>query len=525
MSTICSKLPRNTIAEYWNDSLAEALVELATHDGDKVLACHLTLYSPSTRETFIPSRPEFFLGNGEREHDVTRVIVLIDDIYDMYARLSEEGHIFHAPRQEENFKLSMGRFRGLDYSDPESAESLLVPLEVRLRTLETLSVWRRSELVYAEALAASLNASFTVFAVKHRFEVLDRIVREPEIRVAYLSHEITQPRQKNLNTPGVWPPIAHEINQLSPSFLEGGIALIHPTGIDELRLAGQLLADRWPLQGIDSEDGHLCYDTPDGFGAPEYRDLLAQPGLDVGDDGELEVGLRHFVAHVSDEISARDHLLVSSCDGLVLYRPFSTTGLDSSGAEDEVNTWSKRWLAYPEKADAPRLVSLNTFDDFDLRIGKLDEHEIGDVISQLRPALSMKGWPKNRIMQVIQNLDLDDPMESVSSTMLDEISGADTLSDELEEAAGIVLFQKFLDWFAYVQMVGSRPGAALIAAETSDELKTPTTVSQIAKILSGERDAAQVTATTIASYLETRSHTESLGFLRSIVQKPDSNLI
>ena len=205
MAEVCSKLPRAVVSRYWRQALCDSLKALADPpDGPLALACHLTLFTPNRREYFVPGRPQDFLGaGGGPAHEVARVVVLIDDIYDMYARLSGPCDVFNEKQQIQNYNDYVKKLSGQSLLDPNSETPELLEFDVRRQSLESLAAWRRSELVQAEALASALgNVPLTVLGVKHHMSVLESLILQPETRVAYLSHKITEARKFNKKNPG-----------------------------------------------------------------------------------------------------------------------------------------------------------------------------------------------------------------------------------------------------------------------------------------------------------------------------------
>jgi hypothetical protein len=273
------------VSHYWRKALRDSLVTLEEPGVEaRALACHLTLFNPNRREHFVPGRPQDFLGATDGPvGKVARVVVLIDDIYDMYARLSD-GEVLDEEQQKLNYNDFVFKLIGKSLLDPVEGSPELLRLEVRRRALESLAAWRRAELVQAEALANALgNVPLTVLGVKHRVSALESLILNPSIRVAYLSHKITEARKFNRGVPAQvvsqeerWPDFVREINSLSPPFEQAGIILLHPTAIDELRMGPAEkpigLTDRWPLQEEDKD--LLLYSPPPKGTAPEHTDLL-----------------------------------------------------------------------------------------------------------------------------------------------------------------------------------------------------------------------------------------------------------
>lgn len=514
MSHLCSKLPRHEVSHYWSEALRGSLDEL--DDGSetsRLLVCHLTLFSPVTREMYIPCSPGSFVetGDGLPPHEVERVVVLIDDIYDMYARLSGSGGVLNEEQHKENYANHIHALDGLDLRATAQDDALL-SFEVRVRTLEFLAGWRRAELLQAEMLANTLGAPLTVLGAKHSLAALQRLVVDPSVRSAYLSHKITDPRIANRQTPGQWMPLVDEVNSLSGPLLAEDIVLIHPTAIDELRMAtwsGNIgLTDRWPLQNPDSDtaprDGAtsgLAYLTPDRLDPPDYLELFDATALGSGDTAMSAKGrFRGFEMSIFEEISARDHLLVSYSDALVLYRPV-IFGVDSSGARSEVNHWQQRWRsASPAPTpSSPRLVSLHVYGDIDERLIRLTLDERSELKQRIKNGLEEENLDPTQAAALVAGL-------VPRSTHLHALSGAENHEASLEYASKEALHQLLLNWVSNVTKAGARNGAALIASGNESSLREPETVALVAAVIDGRGDPIFTTAGSITRYIR---HTSS----------------
>ena len=514
MADVCSKLPRKAVSQYWRQALGASLESLETvTDRPLGLACHLTLFSPHRREFYVPGRPEDFLNLPDgRSCEVCRVVVLIDDIYDMYARLSMPTEVFSEDQQVQNYNDHVKKLSGYSLLDPDTGSPQLLRLEVRRRSLESLAAWRRAELIQAEVLANALGGvPLTVLGVKHRLSSLETLIHEPRTRVVYVSHKITEARRHNRNHPGEWPPFVKEVNSLSAPFEESGIVLLHPTAIDELRTesSSQLisLTDRWPLQEDVPE--RLIYCPPGNNDPPDYKDLFSRYDFETENTKEQAVAIfRGFELGVFHDIASRDHLLVSSTDGLLLYRPLVVNGEDSGGARAEVAHWLQRWMSEPSR---PRLVAIHTFDDIDLRLKLLREDERTELARRIKFALQEQGFDREQAKALLE-------AKSATSTHLQEIWSKEKLEQEFENAAGIALVQCFFSWLCNVQPSKGRLGAMIVAASSEEELRSIDTVRLVASLLKGDEvNTIAETARHITAYALSRGHETLSGLARTLV--------
>lgn len=341
MSRICGTNDRDTVLGWWHTAAEKSLKKLkeSTFTAN-ILACHLTYFSPTRLEFYAPAISRLF---PEPNADITvkRVVVLIDDIYDMRHRLPDS--LFDSDFYIEHVrKLTALSAKNIDLSS-EEVEALQV--EERIKSLIRLLHWRRSEMIAAEELARHIDVPLTVMATKHSRQALLQLVRSPDSPTVYISHKITEVRAENLasdaQTPTQrWNPFTSEVNSLTPSLLNVGVIGIQPTGIDELRFQRNqhtetrmgaytgILSDRWPVPP-DS-----LY-TPSSSSAPEHRAIVTD-----GNHPGIANLLSLFQQSVYEEIAYRDHLLVSCNDGLLVYRPTAFGTRISSGVEAEAQHWA-----------------------------------------------------------------------------------------------------------------------------------------------------------------------------------------
>ena len=294
--------------------------------------------------------------------------------------------------------------------------------------------------------------------------------------------------------------------------------MLHPTAIDELRTASAErrigLTDRWPLQENDTE--RLIYFPPDNaVDAPEYAELLGGHDFEAEGTREQAVAIfRGFELGVFHDIATRDHLLVSSTDGLVLYRPVVVNGEDSSGARAEVAHWLQRWVSEPPES-APRLVAMHTFQDVDLRLERLHRDERMELLGRMKECLQAQGFDRDQARSLVEG-------RTPTSTHLQQLyKSAEELEQELEYAAGVALVHCFLNWLCNVRPSEGRTGAAFVTAESAEQLRSPEKVEVVTRLLSGEEDSISTTATYLAEYAQAKSHNTLTAFAQSLISEQD----
>src|SRR5258708_9063375 len=111
MQDVLFKLPRDAVTQYyWPLAAKAAFTKLLAADSEiRILRCHLTFYRGATREFYPVGDLEGALINAARDRQsvsgvktsnlspepkIATVLTLIDDIFDVFHRLSVEGQVF-----------------------------------------------------------------------------------------------------------------------------------------------------------------------------------------------------------------------------------------------------------------------------------------------------------------------------------------------------------------------------------------------------------------------------------------------
>ena len=409
MDTVARR-PRRELYETWRLACAQILDEIANENPSDpaVVSLHLTWYNPDTSEFFSPiDVPELKRADCSIDH----VVILIDDIYDMFYRLREDGELY-----ADDFMSKHGdmlRKLAAEPSEDESGQDFDKELDKTLQAqvielaLGELLSWRRSEMIQAENMAQSLGAKLTVLGTKHDRRALRAIFTNPDAPRIYLSHRITEHRRANMNTRsaesplGEWHDVVDEVNTLHQQFLRFDQVLMNPTAIDELRyeLANSRgrrnphLGKRWPM--LEPESTMLWSRPQPGRDAQHTHILTNDNDSDV-DDRHITRSIASSLAHeVYFEIAFRDHVLVENTPYLCVYRPFfcidpnqaASDAKWSSGVKLEIKHWKdahrKRAKGLPNPA-APR-------DDVRRRIAFV--HTTEEIRCRIRWLLSPHNYP------------------------------------------------------------------------------------------------------------------------------------
>lgn len=360
---IMQRLPRSEVMDLWLEALDNSLVTLRniSAQGPRILLCGIMYHSKRRSEFYSPfNLPAFIRLQAREKLNVGRVVMFIDDIYDMYARLSGDDELYE---RFDTLEEELGRVHeseGVKRGDLPFDDCVLLSCEVQTSQLVRLLHWRQLEITAAERTARSIGVDYLLWAVKQGVVAISPWLQGAPTPRAYVSHPISGPRRQ-FAVSGSWPAIVEECNAVQGELAKNGVVAVMPTGIDEYRLAKELrpqgaatrrrvrsprLTDRWPLM-----PGDLLYEQPSGSGAPGYEALLTPFVLDgttlrtVDVSAEqlnvLDGPLRSLERQIEFQVAARDHTIVVHTDHVIVFRPFFDDPHVSRGVLAEVVHWSE----------------------------------------------------------------------------------------------------------------------------------------------------------------------------------------
>ena len=301
-------LPRPLLRRLWCEAfqaqwtLVQAALAASQHT---IFTLHLCYFHQLTRE-YLAVADLRLIETTLADHQNATWVILIDDIYDCYHRLSD--------------------YRGF-FDPPGSADEAVLDL------LDILD-WRSIEIVLSQAAAAASSIKSYLFAVKHPLGTLRDLFYSGK-PVAYHSHPIAEPR-RTWNDEKV--PDKSDVRAIVAaaadfsSRLNAGFTVIQPTCIDELRIAANgLLSARWPFERPIGEMG---------YSPPEENESMFMLPLGWQEDrrtaGSVSQALvTRLTQAISKQIDARDHTLVEQADCVICYRPLYH-GNPSGGVREEL---------------------------------------------------------------------------------------------------------------------------------------------------------------------------------------------
>jgi hypothetical protein len=353
MQTVAHHIPRTQVAELWQEALDNCLDKLEkSRKAVRILSGHVIYYSLKRREFYSVVSFGSLINRGRFKVD--KILLLIDDIYDMYTRLSK----FYSPNEIVSLIRRLDSAKKASLQNPARATMLW-----KTRNILHLLHWRNMEPIFAENLAHQLRADIMIWPVKQMNAAIEKWLLSKSKSV-YLSHPITDPRTER-NLTGRWPDFVNQVNRLQRLFIANGITLVEPTAIDELRFSasrsrltknrfynGRLDA-RWPL--IERRPTDMLYVQPRDAKGMEYFDFMTPHYWDIKSrrmkvarsyskllKDEMHAYCQVLVGEIESQIAGRDFLFVYHTQGLLVFRPYygrvPRPGF-SSGVESEVRLW------------------------------------------------------------------------------------------------------------------------------------------------------------------------------------------
>lgn len=430
MRGLLGGVTRRELKGMWQEALGRcAQLAAQSSAAHTVIAFHPTLFAARRSEQY--STVGWAIASGVVDHP-DRVVLLIDDIFDMWERLGAEPKdlLHHAEwlrrRLEAQDLLGLVASAAGDVKPIAGKEATFdgLVIDSAHAILSRLLSWRHLDMVEAESLASALGAPLTTLGVKHPRAALERLVSKPETATAYLSHPISRPRRaRTAGQP--WPEVVGISNDLSARFADADIVLVCPTAIDEFRLVKSseaadiyarpfALTERWPML-VPLNDAISSSHAPSD--RVTHVDLLAK-----GSAPAVGAVARSLETEIYAEVPFRDHYLVTHTQGFFVFRPAYEEGKFSGGVRAEIDHWRQLSQFEPDR----RAMFVHTREDVNLTIEVAERARPDRVRSIVRQFLIARGVGEDAIDEVLdgeaikaQMLDADSPSPEVTARLLE----------------------------------------------------------------------------------------------------------
>lgn len=309
----------------WQEAFVDfstAVTEHLDRGSDLIIAMHATYLHAKSQSiaSLIPAH--LFAQNAWRPE---RVIQLVDDVYDSFARLTRaKTGLFHSDYQ-----------RGFP---------------VVTRILQLLQ-WREAETLATRNIAHTLNYTpFYLFAVKQPIATFKRLLDTEPANCVYLSHPIDRVATGKASRPSS---LRKDIDAITDQLRRASnLVVFEPTAVDELRfrpeaMSGNVfqLRPRWvslrdpklsdtlwsPLSTTEAALAEQPFVTGNRRTNPDKQkrrrargqNKASRPAIDPPD------AIHVLTPVITRHIKARDLLLVEQCRHVLAIRPFGQS--DSEG--------------------------------------------------------------------------------------------------------------------------------------------------------------------------------------------------
>lgn len=354
-------VPSPILRQHWRRGAAQAIekAKKASESSASFLTFHAAYYHQRTRG-FIPAVELDVLQPLRGKVD--KVLVFIDDVYDVYLRLLATGEMFEDVRTREPYDALLS-----------SIFNLII-----------LLYWREIETALSSAIAHYVGARMYIVATKLPCVVAKRLVENDsdDLRVYYLSHPITTIRKE---AESQLPNFVGRLDSVMDALLsqEDTVPFI-PTTIDEL-------VTKRHKRG----DGDVFLPELDQRWSPQDRDLMFPPlpdetsslnplnpcscELSEGTTSSISSLLTHLWQQIYRQTVSRDYLMLEQAhSGIIAVRPLYEGHL-ADGVMNEIKHNLRLMESEPNRSafiftcadDAQKYAVNRLFTDLKLKLSML----------------------------------------------------------------------------------------------------------------------------------------------------------
>jgi len=302
----------------WNQAFSSIIDDIDKSEFDDnliFLTLHGVYYHQDKREFVSPIDPETI---SKLKGRVKALIILVDDIFDIYRRLMEDNEMFNQVMKLDKLKAVY-----------ESTFNLITILE-----------WRQIEITISRIIQRILDVPMYIIATKHPASMIGRLISMPleQLQVFYLSHPISSIRDEATERmPGFLGELNMFVRQL---ILEDNLVLFLPAAIDELiikRDGDTFIPECSPRWSLPHDDGaSICPGLPAHLRKIEPLNPLDYSIASVEMQQPISYLMNLLWDYISVHTTSRDLSLVEqSNNGVIAYRPYFPDVL-SGGARREI---------------------------------------------------------------------------------------------------------------------------------------------------------------------------------------------
>lgn len=322
-------LPYERIQKLWNQAIQNIILQIKQQESENetfisFISFHSVYYHKRTNEYFSCLNIELLSAFCP-----TKVITMIDDIYDIHSRLQRVGELFHRSYNCQTIDLILDLF--------------------------VIQDWRAKEIMMSRFLNVQLNnknikSNFFVFAVKHPYDTLENLILNKP--VVYLSHPISEVRRlEKKNEHDLANSLLTDMRMFSHKIIERYSTFL-PTTIDEFRIQtviSKRKKTRTNLKGINVQETHYTNSLSPRWDKDDYKhpNNIFFEAIDPNDENklwkenislEVDMGISSLLkalrSRISSQVTVRDYILVEQSDILIVFRPIFNGNI-SGGVEEE----------------------------------------------------------------------------------------------------------------------------------------------------------------------------------------------
>lgn len=437
MDDVTWNLSRSQVLAFWKEALEQAFQELnKSNKTIKCISCHLIYYSGRRDEFYSPVNTDL-LKNNIYNFKPTHILLLIDDVYDMYLELSKNKSLFNPKDRIPRMLSNIAKDEGVSIKNLSPCRLASFCLEWQIGVMSHLLSWRLFEIVIAEKLAAQLNTNFLVWGRKQLKSAAALWLKKDKPISIYISHPIARVRRRFRETKS-WDGIVGQCNELQYKLLNKEFTCILPSAIDEYRIQRKktegsmvlkepILEERWELPASIDQ---LIYSLPDTAVDVNHEKILEYKKWDnnINDFIKVDFSKAHdlsdflceradavlgsFERQIEMQISSRDHLFVAWTNGILIFRSLFMQGKWSNGVQAEIAHW--RIIARHEKGK--RAVFIHLDEDVEKMFSDIEIDPLVDrrkeIENEIIEIIKLKyGYGEKKAKEILDHIEKNQPLK------------------------------------------------------------------------------------------------------------------
>ena len=329
---------RQTLRSKWEESMDHILYDIKIKNKKlNIILSHPVYYNITTREFFSIFNSGYLIEKAsENSLYVSHTVHVIDDIHDVFKRLTNEEELFGDNALAEFMERYMKSF---NFSFKEIQKNSRAFVGWIQHCINSIVNWRAQEILLTQNIATQLNSKFILWAIKQNpFVLIDWFTNDKSI--FYVSHPISEPRRYEKSNKK-WPALVDVLNELQIRLGKINICSVMPTAIDEYRFEkirsgySSNLTKRWPIPSHtksafkkynlldDDQDKTNILNPNEITFSQDFNEVKSIKKSNVAKIQEyVNSAFNTLEITITESMANRDHTLVWHTNGVIVIEPY-----------------------------------------------------------------------------------------------------------------------------------------------------------------------------------------------------------